>query len=128
MPSHEPIQGALQEQIMRALWRLGEGRVGEVRSALPNRYRSAYTTVQTVLNRLAERGLLARERAGNAIVYKPKVSEAEYLSGSLDRALDGISGEAKLAAIAHLVGGLDKRDQREIQAMAEGIAKRRGKR
>ena len=113
---------------MRALWRLGEGRVSEVRGALPRRYRSAYTTVQTVLNRLAERGLLSRERAGNAIVYKPKVSEAEYLSGSLDRALDGISGEAKLAAIAHLVGGLDKSEQREIQAMAREIAKRRGKR
>jgi predicted transcriptional regulator len=128
MASHQPIQGELQEQIMRALWRLGRGRVGEVREALPERYRSAYTTVQTILNRLAERGLLGREREGNAIVYKPRVSEAEYLSGSLSRALTGISGEAKLAAIAHLVGGLDQKEQREIQAMAQEIAKRRGKR
>lgn len=50
---------------MGALWRIGEGRVGEVRGALPERYRSAYTTVQTVLNRLSERGLLSRERAGS---------------------------------------------------------------
>jgi predicted transcriptional regulator len=128
MANHEPIQGELQEQIMRALWRLEKGRVGEVRDALPKRHRSAYTTVQTVLNRLAERGLLNREREGKAIVYKPRVSEAEYLSGSLDRALTGISGEARRAAIAQLVGGLDQNEQREIQTMAREIARRRGKR
>jgi predicted transcriptional regulator len=128
MASHEPIQGELQEQIMRALWRLGQGRVGQVRDELPKRHRSAYTTVQTVLNRLAERGLLGRQREGNAIIYKPRISEAEYLSGSLSRALTGISGEARRAAIAHLVGGLDQKEQREIQAMAREIAKRRGKR
>lgn len=125
MPSHEPIQGELQEQIMRVLWRLDKGRVGEVRDALPKRHRSAYTTVQTVLNRLAERGLLDREREGKAIVYKPRITEAEYLSCSLDRALTGISVEARRAAIAHLVGGLDKSEQREIQTMAKEIARRR---
>lgn len=112
---------------MRALWRLGQGRVEEVRAALPKRHRSAYTTVQTVLNRLADRGLLDREREGKAIIYKPRVTEAEYLSGSLSHALSGISDEARRTAIAHLVGGFDQDEQREIQAMAREIAKRRGK-
>ena len=47
--------------------------------ALPSRYRSAYNTVQTGLERLSDRGLLRRERSGNAFVYRPAVSEAEYL-------------------------------------------------
>ncbi len=127
MRSRETIQGELQEQIMRALWRLGEGRVVEVREALPKRHQSAYTTVQTVLNRLADRGLLDRERKANAIVYSPRISEAEYLSSSLDRALTGTSEAARRAAIAHLVGGLDKSEQREVQAMVRKIAHRRGK-
>jgi predicted transcriptional regulator len=37
-----------------------------VRSALLGRYRGAYNTVQTVLNRLADRGLLERDRMGSA--------------------------------------------------------------
>jgi predicted transcriptional regulator len=127
MAKSDQIQGELQEQIMRALWRLGQGRVGEVREALPKQHRSAYTTVQTVLNRLADRGLLDRERKGNAIIYSPRVSEAEYLSNSLDRALTGTSEEARRTAIAHLVGGLDQSERREVQAMAREIAKRRGK-
>lgn len=111
---------------MRTLWRLGEGRVGDVREALPQR-RSAYTTVQTVLNRLTDRGLLDRNRDGNALVYSPRVSETEYLSGSLNRALNGMSDEARRTAIAHLVSDLDQGERREVQAMAREIARRRGK-
>jgi predicted transcriptional regulator len=77
METNVQLQGELQSQIMSALWKIDHGTVEQVRSALPPRYRSAYTTVQTVLNRLATRGMLVRKKAGNAIVYKPAFSEAE---------------------------------------------------
>jgi hypothetical protein len=38
-----------------------------------------------VLNRLAERGLLSRQKAGNAIEYRPVVSETEYRERSAQR-------------------------------------------
>ena len=50
-----PLQGELQTQIMAAIWRLDEGTVEQVRQALPSHHQGAYNTVQTVLNRLAER-------------------------------------------------------------------------
>ena len=40
-----PIQGDLPAQIMTVLGRLQSGTVEQVRSALPTRYRGAYTTV-----------------------------------------------------------------------------------
>src|SRR6476469_8589624 len=86
-----PLQGELQSQLMGALWRLGEGTVEQVRAALPGRYRSAYNTVQTVLNRLAERGLLDRERRGVSYVYRPRFTEVEYLSRSMENTLAGAS-------------------------------------
>src|SRR3990170_710842 len=89
------IQGDLQAQIMTALWRLESGTVEQVRSGLPPRYRGAYTTVQTVLNRLADRGLLVRTKRGNAIVYTPKLTEAEYVSRSIERTLAGASTHAR---------------------------------
>jgi predicted transcriptional regulator len=45
VPEDGSIQGELQVQVMAAMWRLGSGTVEQVRSALPPRYRSAYTTV-----------------------------------------------------------------------------------
>jgi len=123
-----PIQGELQAQIMPVLWRIGEGSVDDVRSALPKRYRSAYTTVQTVLNRLAERGLLARDRRGNTIYYRPRVSETDYLSRTIRQTLAGASSEARQAALAQLFGSLNPAEREELETMAEQIASRRRRR
>jgi predicted transcriptional regulator len=112
------IQGELQAQAMAALWRLGSGTVEQVRGELPSRYRGAYNTVQTILNRLTDRGLLGRERAGRGFVYRPLLSEAEYLSGSIRRTLAGASSDARQAALASIIGGLRPDELAELEALA----------
>lgn len=119
------IQGELQVQIMSVLWRLEEGTVEQVRSALPRRYRGAYTTVQTVLNRLVERGMLSRRKERNTFVYLPRFSEAEYLSKSIEQTLAGASTEARQVALAQLVGGLERKQLSELQKLAKEIDHRR---
>ena len=123
-----PFTGELQTQVMSALWRLGSGTVEQVRSALPPRYRGAYNTIQTVLNRLAERGLLSRTKAGNAFEYRPVVSEAEYLSRSISRTLAAASMDARQAALARLIGGLDKRELEDLQQLAKELGSSRRRR
>ena len=123
----DPIQGDLQELIMRAAWRLGRGSVDEIRAALPKKQRGAYTTVQTILNRLVERGLLRRDKQGKAFIYSPKVSEADYVARSLKSTLAGASDQARLAALANLVGGLEPSEMDEINSLASEIAGKRRK-
>lgn len=125
MPDMAPITGELQLQVMSAVWRLGGGTVEQVRQELPPRYRGAYTTVQTVLNRLAERGLLSRRRAGTAIEYRPRVSEAEYLSRSIAHTLAGASTDARQAALAQLIGNLREDEVTDLRRLAREM---RGKR
>jgi len=116
-----PIQGELQTQIMAALWRLQAGTVEQVRSALPPRYRGAYTTVQTVLNRLAERGFLARKRAGQAIVYRPKLTEAQYLSRTIEQTLASASPGARHAALAQLISGLQDSERADLWRLTDEV-------
>jgi predicted transcriptional regulator len=123
-----PITGELQTQIMSAMWRLGSGTVEQVRAALPPRYRGAYNTIQTVLNRLAERGLLSRHKAGNAIEYRPRLSEADYLSRSISQTLAAASMDARQAALAQLIGGLDKHELADLQQLAREMSAKRRKR
>lgn len=123
-----PIQGELQSQIMSALWRLEHGTVEEVRQALPPRYRSAYNTIQTVLNRLSERRLLSRERHGNAYVYRPRVSEAEHLQQSIASSLAMASGQARQAVLANLVGDLDGEELSTLRQLAKRISDERRER
>jgi len=123
-----PLQGELQMRLMAVLWGLGSGTVEDVRKALPKSHRGAYTTVQTVLNRLAERGLLARDRQGAAFVYRPQLSESEYLSRSIEHTLSGASETARRAALAQLIGTLSRDELSDVQRVAEDIDRARGRR
>ncbi|MEX2106197.1 MAG: BlaI/MecI/CopY family transcriptional regulator [Solirubrobacterales bacterium] len=120
------LQGDLQMEVMRALWRLdAPSSVEQVRSELPARHRSAYTTIQTVLNRLAERGLLGRKRKGKAILYSAKFGEAGYYSRTLRQTLAKASGSARRAALAQLVGDMAKGEREEVEGLAREVAKKR---
>ncbi|MFN8215108.1 MAG: BlaI/MecI/CopY family transcriptional regulator [Solirubrobacterales bacterium] len=120
------LQGELQIEVMRALWRLDTpSTVEQVRGALPPAHRGAYTTIQTVLNRLAERGLLSRERQGKAIIYSTKLSEADYYSNSLRQTLSKASAPARRAALAQLVGDLGDDARGEIESLAREVASKR---
>jgi BlaI family transcriptional regulator, penicillinase repressor len=123
-----PLQGELQSQIMAAVWRLNEGTVEQVRQALPpdsDGPERAYNTVQTVLNRLAERGLLSRRREGHVIIYAPGLSEAEYLSRSMEHTLRGASSQARQVALAQLIGSLPADEAAELGRLAETISEER---
>jgi len=128
MADGAPIQGELQTQLMTVMWRLGSGSVEDVRQALPPRYRGAYTTVQTVLNRLSDRGLLSREKDGRNIVYRPSVTEAQYLSQTIRHTLAGASNDARQAALAELIGGLDSDELGELRKLSQQAGRARASR
>ena len=121
-----PLQGELQAEVMATMWRIADGTVEDVRRALPKRYNGAYTTIQTVLNRLAERGLLERTRDGKSIRYTPRITEAEFVRRSIEQTLASASRDARTAALAQLIGGLD--DQLEDLQRLAAEAEQRGRR
>src|ERR671925_772937 len=123
-----PISGELQFQVMSAVWRLGRGTVEQVRRELPPRYRGAYNTIQTVLNRLAERGLLSRHKAGAAIEYRARLSEDEYLARSIAHTLAGASTDARQMALARLIGELGENELSDLRRRAREIGKTRRRR
>jgi predicted transcriptional regulator len=118
-------RGDLQAEVMATVWRLGEARVDDVREAQPAANRSAYTTLQTVMNRLVERGLLTRERQGNAFVYRPRHEEADYLTQTIGERLADASPAARRAALVNLVGQLEGTDLDEIARYANRIRRAR---
>lgn len=118
--SDATIRGDLQRDIMRVLWSVESASVEEVRQGLPRSKRGAYTTVQTVLNRLAERGLVKRNERARAIRYSAQFSEADYLARSLRQTLDEASPLARQTALANLVDDLEPS---ELEAARAVIAK-----
>ena len=121
------FSGDLQSEVMSAVWKLGEATVEDVRGEQSSGRRSAYNTVQTVLNRLVDRGLLRREKRGRAFVYRPRLEESEYLARSIVERLAGASPDARRAALVNLVDDLPPGELDELARRANQIRRRRGK-
>lgn len=73
---------------MKVLWQRGEATVGDVlerlNAATPKDL--AYNTVMSVMARLERKGILERERAGRAFVYRPVSSRDAFLATQASRA------------------------------------------
>ena len=81
-PRHSILDLApLELDCMNVLWPLGEATVRDVQQALrPTRPR-AYTTIMTILDRLAQKGVVQRQKAGRAWLYRANLSAASALPG-----------------------------------------------
>ena len=65
----------LELDCLKALWTLGEGNVKQVRDILASDRDLAYTTVMTVLDRLARRGGVERRKVGRSFIYVPILTQ-----------------------------------------------------
>src|SRR5271168_3025268 len=64
----------LELDCMNTLWPMGEGTVREIRDSLAPRRARAYTTIMTIMDRLARKGVVERQKKGRAYVYRAKLS------------------------------------------------------
>ena len=70
---HREIPPPLELECLKALWVLGEGSVKDVRELVTRDRNLAYTTIMTVLERLARRGGVARRKNGRFFLYSPLI-------------------------------------------------------
>jgi len=69
------IPPPLEMLCLKALWSLGQGNVSAVQRLVAQSKPLAYTTVMTVLDRLARRNIVSRQKSGRAFVYAPRMSK-----------------------------------------------------
>ncbi len=106
-------------QIMRVLWDLGRASVREIQEQLPDKRRPAYTTVQTIVRRLEEKGGVRRLRKiGNALIFEPAITRKAVHGRLLTELLQLFGGSAR-PLMAHLaeMGKLSLEDVRELETM-----------
>lgn len=93
------LLGSLEAEIMEALWVGGERTGPELRAALGQRV--ALNTVQTVLTRLTERGLVARTGTRRNYRFRAAVSQEEFIAAASRELAEGLVTDfGNLAAVA----------------------------
>jgi BlaI family transcriptional regulator, penicillinase repressor len=109
----------LELRCMNALWPLGEGTVREIRDLLAPRLPRAYTTIMTIMDRLARKGIVERKKAGRAYVYRPCLTLEDARSHALVQVVEGFFEGSREMAAAYL------RDGRAFEAQAQDSKPRR---
>jgi predicted transcriptional regulator len=113
----------LELEVMQVFWAHGPLSVREVLEHLPARRRPAYTTVQTIVRRLQDKGAVTQSRKiGNAFVFAPAVDERTAYRRVIDEVLRLFGGDAR-PLVSHLAesGRLGLEDLRA----AEQVLRRR---
>lgn len=117
----EKLFGELEGEIMAALWQHGPLTVRQVlerlRGARPQPV--AYTTVLTVMQRLAEKGQLDRTLAGNTHRYAARQTREEFMSESSGRIVRALVDDFGDVAIAQFLAELERLDPERLERLRE---------
>jgi BlaI family transcriptional regulator, penicillinase repressor len=92
----------LELDCMNTLWPMGQGTVREIRDRLAPRRPRAYTTIMTIMDRLARKGIVERRKVGRAYMYRPNLSAEEARGHALDQVIENFFAGSKEALLAQL--------------------------
>jgi predicted transcriptional regulator len=96
----------LELECMNTLWPLGEASVREIQTGLAPTLPRAYTTIMTIMDRLAQKGIVVRRKAGRAYVYRPSLSAEQARAHAVAQIVQGFFDGSADALAAHLSAGV----------------------
>jgi BlaI family transcriptional regulator, penicillinase repressor len=107
-----------ERRILQQFWQLGICSIREILDSLPDEERVAYTTVQTLVHRLEQKGALRRvKKIGNAQIFEPVIDRSEFRNGLVRDLLELFGGSPRLL-VSNLLetGTLTLKDLRTLQS------------
>ena len=122
MPGSKPHLGDLERAVMEQLWAVPDDRaltVREVHAALAESRDIAYTTVMTVMDRLARKDLVVQERDGRAYRYRARATRAAMTATLMRETLDDFSEDDRSTA---LVAFVEDARAEDLAALRQALA------
>lgn len=102
-----PVQlGALERQVMEALWDNSDLTIREVITALGDVH--AYTTIATVMGNLDRKAMVRSRREGRSVHYAPRHSRSVHAARAMEHALS--ASNDRTASILHFVQSMNPDD------------------
>jgi len=129
-----PRLGELERAVMDQLWTAKSAggtayagaTVRDVLERLEDDREIAYTTVMTVLDRLAKKELVTRERDGRAWRYLPADTREAMTASTMRRTLVDMDVSDRRAALLHFLDGASSGEIEDIKAALAEIEARAG--
>lgn len=110
-----PTRGELEQRVMELLWAAPAPKsVAEVHQMLSAERELAYTTVMTVLDRLAKKGMVTRELVNRAWQYEPTHTQAQVIAREMGLKLDGVAPEVRADALRRFAEKLKPEERADL--------------
>ncbi|MEK6759182.1 MAG: BlaI/MecI/CopY family transcriptional regulator [Deltaproteobacteria bacterium] len=120
--SYSKVLGRLEQEILDVLWANGTLSGKAVYSNINGTREIALTTVLTVIERLAKKGLLKKERREGIYMYSCAYSREEFASAVSQEVFKGIFEISASGASASFVDILAESDPDELDRLSALIA------
>jgi len=117
-----------ETRILEQYWKLGTSSVREILDSLPEEERVAYTTVQTLVYRLEQKGALRKvKKIGNAQLFEAAIDRSQFRSNLVRDLLELFDGSPRLL-VSNLLetGAITLKDLKALQSAAPHRKARRG--
>lgn len=115
--------------VLRELWDRESATPSELHAALSGKRGDwAYTTLQTFLHRLHDKGFVRRRRAGRAWIYEPLLTREETLRGQVEREVERLGAPPQSALVLGLLDGthLGRRDIARLRKLIDAAEAKLG--
>ena len=120
------VLGDLEARVMQTVWEIDRPATArEVHERVVRDHEVALLTVVTVLNKLAEKKLLARRKREGLLHYEAVWSEAEFRAHAARRVVDGILSFGPAAIAASFVDALAEQDPEQLAELERMVRRRR---
>ncbi len=115
--------GETEMEVLHHVWALGEATVADVRERVLKERDIAYTTIMTVMKKLADKGYLQYHKEGRTYVYAPAQEPNKVQHNLLRRLMESVFEGSPMALVQTLVQheDLSDKERNEIRQMIDAM-------
>lgn len=95
--------GETELEVLDIVWELGTASVADVLEIIQKKRKVAYTTVMTVMRKLADKGYLDFKEEGRTYLYSPRIPAEQVRGRLLSDVVSSVFGGSRVAAVRTLV-------------------------
>ncbi len=116
--------GALEADIMEAMWALSDASVRQVFDRLRKKRKIAYTTIMTVMSRLHNKGVLKRRlNDDGAYIYRPAQDKKIFIAAISKKAITDLIKSFGEVAVAQFIDEVENSGLKDLAKWQKKLRK-----
>lgn len=123
MGGERPALSKSELEVARCVWQLKQATVREIHELLCNEREIDFSTVQTYLRRLTEKGYVRATKRGRMLVYSPRVRAGTVIRETIDDLVDRLFYGDTMPLFRHLIESRKISDE-EVRQLREMLDQR----